>query len=316
MRGARSGADGAGGGERGEVELDARPHRRGDRGALADRCPSRRPAWPWSTASTKARMFSASCSSPNDALPTEPWTMPAFSTRNSTAPPLDALTAAATSIVTVPTFGFGIRPRGPEHLAEPADQRHQVGRGDAAVEIDRAALDGSPRDPRRRRRRRPAARASSALAPRANTATRNVRPVPLGRLTTPRTIWSACLGSTPRLSASSTVSSNLARGRCLDELHRLVELVELGALDASRALLTIRLPCVSHGLPHHLEAHRTGGAFDHLHRRLDRVAVEIDDLLLGDLAHLRLASPCRRSRGPASWSRRPASCRSSGRPPS
>src|SRR5579864_6002149 len=35
------------------------------------------------TASTKARMFSASFCSPNDALPTEPCTMPAFSTRNS-----------------------------------------------------------------------------------------------------------------------------------------------------------------------------------------------------------------------------------------
>ena len=38
----------------------------------------------------------------------------------------------------------------------------------------------------------------------------HVRPVPFGRLTTPRTIWSACFGSTPRLSESSTVSSNLA----------------------------------------------------------------------------------------------------------
>ena len=37
--------------------------------------------------------------------------MPAFSTRNSTAPPLEAFTAPATSIVTVPTRGFGIRPR-------------------------------------------------------------------------------------------------------------------------------------------------------------------------------------------------------------
>ena len=42
--------------------------------------------------------------------------MPAFSTRNSTAPPLEALTAAATSMVTVPTFGFGIMPRGPSTL--------------------------------------------------------------------------------------------------------------------------------------------------------------------------------------------------------
>src|SRR5271170_5781845 len=41
-------------------------------------------------------------------------------------------------------------------------------------------------------------------------------------------------------------------------------------------------------LLHHLQAHRAGRAFDHLHRRLDGVAVEIDDLLLGDLADLLL----------------------------
>jgi hypothetical protein len=34
---------------------------------------------------------------------------------------------------------LGIRPR--EHLAETADQRHQLRRGDAAIELDRAALD-------------------------------------------------------------------------------------------------------------------------------------------------------------------------------
>ncbi len=61
----------------------------------------------------------------------------------------------------------------------------------------------------------PAARASSALAPRANTATRSVRPEPFGRLQTPRTIWSACLGSTPRFIAISTVSSNFALARDL-----------------------------------------------------------------------------------------------------
>src|ERR1700760_998134 len=35
-------------------------------------------------------------------------------------------------------------------------------------------------------------------------------PRPCGRTTVPRTIWSACLGSTPRRSVTSTVSSNLA----------------------------------------------------------------------------------------------------------
>ena len=37
----------------------------------------------------------------------------------------------------------------------------------------------------------PASVASSALGPRANTATRTVLPVPFGRPTVPRTIWSA-----------------------------------------------------------------------------------------------------------------------------
>src|SRR3989304_5106229 len=42
--------------------------------------------------------------------------IPAFSTRNSTEPPLAPLTAVVTSMVTVPTFGLGIRPRGPSTL--------------------------------------------------------------------------------------------------------------------------------------------------------------------------------------------------------
>ena len=61
----------------------------------------------------------------------------------------------------------------------------------------------------------PAALASSALAPRANTPTRTLRPDPFGRLTTPRTIWSAWRGSTPRFIAISMVSSNLALARSL-----------------------------------------------------------------------------------------------------
>ena len=59
----------------------------------------------------------------------------------------------------------------------------------------------------------PAALASSAFAPRANTPTRTERPVPFGSVTTPRTIWSACLGSTPRFIAISIVSSNFALAR-------------------------------------------------------------------------------------------------------
>jgi hypothetical protein len=54
----------------------------------------------------------------------------------------------------------------------------------------------------------PASWASRCFSPLANTATRTVLPMPLGSTTAPRTIWSACFGSTPRLMATSTVWSN------------------------------------------------------------------------------------------------------------
>ena len=96
----------------------------------------------------------------------------------------------------------------PQNLAQTADERHHVGRGDAAVEVDRAALHGG--DEVLGSHHVGAGVAGFVrLEPRARTPRRaDTRPVPLGRLTTPRTIWSACLGSTPRLSA---------------QLHRFVE---------------------------------------------------------------------------------------------
>jgi len=56
----------------------------------------------------------------------------------------------------------------------------------------------------------PAASASFALSPCAITSTRTFLPVPFGKLTVPRTTWSACLGSTPSRTATSTDSSNFA----------------------------------------------------------------------------------------------------------
>ena len=44
------------------------------------------------TASAKARMFSTSLPSSNETLPMPAWMMPAFSTRNSTTPPMAAFT--------------------------------------------------------------------------------------------------------------------------------------------------------------------------------------------------------------------------------
>ena len=61
----------------------------------------------------------------------------------------------------------------------------------------------------------PAAFASSALASFAITATLTTLPVPAGKTTEPRTIWSACLGSTFNFNAISTVSLNLAEAKVL-----------------------------------------------------------------------------------------------------
>src|SRR5262249_51658625 len=104
-----------------------------------------------------------------------------------------------------------------KHLPETADQRHQVGGGNAAIEVD-LAFAHLFNEVFRADNVCSAAFASSALAPRANTPTRRVRPEPFGNVTTPRTIWSACVGSTPRFIAISMVSSNFALARSFTSL--------------------------------------------------------------------------------------------------
>ena len=98
--------------------------------------------------------------------------------------------AGLTSMVTVPTFGFGIRPRGPSTLPRRPTSGIMSG-----VAMQRSKSIVPPLTVSNRSSAptmsAPAALASSALAPRAKTATRTVRPEPFGRLQTPRTIWSA-----------------------------------------------------------------------------------------------------------------------------
>src|ERR1035438_2808074 len=60
--------------------------------------------------------FSTSFSGGNEILPTGTCTRAVLSVRNSTLPALVSLTALATSKVTVPVLGLGIRPRGPSTL--------------------------------------------------------------------------------------------------------------------------------------------------------------------------------------------------------
>ena len=81
----------------------------------------------------------------------------------------------------------------------------------------------------------PASCASFSFSPEATTSTfLALPPSPCGRITVPRTIWSACLGSTPSRSATSTVSSNLAKACFATVGHRLRQRVV--GLDRHRLL--------------------------------------------------------------------------------
>src|ERR1041385_4016818 len=100
------------------------------------------------------------------------------------------------------------QPARPQDLPKPADHGHHVRCRDSAVEVDFAGLHllGQVF---------PAAAASLARSPRANTATRTLLPVPCGSMTVPRRFWSGLRGSRFRFIAISTVSSNFAAARDL-----------------------------------------------------------------------------------------------------
>ena len=137
-------------------------------------------------------------------------------------------------------------------------------------------------------------------------------PVPLGRLTVPRTIWSALRGSTPSRIETSTVSSNfaadgLATSRastgayslassmffaaasvCLAALHVwFLSPVLVGAALALPRVIGLRIARRgSINLTFDADAHGAGGALDDLHGGVDVVGVEVGELGLRDLAHL------------------------------
>src|SRR5690606_32365874 len=139
----------------------------------------------------------------------------------------------------------------------------------------------------------PAARASSALAPAgANTATRTLLPVPAGSTVEPRTCWSDFLASTPRRTATSTASTNLALLLSLTIFR--ASSIGYALPGCTAAMIAFcRLVCAMSSALHR-QAHRTGRTRDGAHCCIEVGRGQVGflrlgdflELLAGDLAHL------------------------------
>src|SRR5699024_3211730 len=115
--------------------------------------------------------------------------------------------------------------------------------------------------------------------------TRAVLPVPLGRLTVPRTIWSALRGSTPRRIETSTEASNLAgEDFCARRSASSGVYTRSSSIRAAPFLYALLRKPMSSAL--HRDAHGTSGALDDLRRGVHVVRVQIRHLGLRDLADL------------------------------
>src|SRR3972149_5897143 len=245
-------------------------------------------------------MFSTSFWFSNSALPTESWTMPVLSTRNSILPALTSPTALTTSGVTVPLLGSGSRPGGPRTL--PSLPTSPMTSGEAMI----TSMSAQPpwifsTYSCRPAWSAPAARASLSLGGLVSTRTLTALPIPWGRATVPLIAWSAFLGSTPSRTAISTDSLNFAVAVSFTSATASsMEYFLLGATLGSTALNRL-LRCIivssivwlwcdrlaaAPGLPRvdsifDGDAHAPGRAGHHVHGGVDVVCVEGGELALG-----------------------------------
>src|SRR6516162_4269530 len=227
--------------------------------------------------------FSFSALTSKFALPIVQCTMPALSTRYVTWPALAFFTAVATSGVTVPTFGFGMSPRGPRIWPSCPTTRMASGLAmtrskSISPAFTLAARSSSPTISA------PAALAASWFLPEVNTATRTVLPVPCGMTVEPRTCWSDLLASMPRFTAASTLSANLAVANSFTSLRASSTGYCLpGVSLAFQALIRFAV-AISH--PLHIDAHAAGTARDGANRGIQIRGLEVGLLELGDFLEL------------------------------
>src|SRR5580700_4844648 len=142
----------------------------------------------------------------------------------------------------------------------------------------------------------PASCASRTFSPLAMTKTRTDLPRPCGRTTVPRTTWSECFGSTPKLMASSTVSLNLVW--CVFLISSLASASLYGRASTFLRAFSMCLPAffiasaprdlVAPELLgfHDFQTHVARRTHHGAHRGVQICGVEIDQLDLGNLLHL------------------------------
>src|ERR1700756_4988733 len=137
----------------------------------------------------------------------------------------------------------------------------------------------------------PASCASRCFSPLAKTSTRTALPRPCGRTTVPRTTWSECFGSTPRLMASSTVSLNFVW--CVFLISSVASESLYGRASTFLRAFSTFLPdffiaflVAQKSLRYDFQAHVSRRAHHRAHRRFNIRGVQIDQLHLGDFFDL------------------------------
>src|SRR5580698_7310262 len=210
--------------------------------------------------------------------------MPALSVRYRTWPDFAFFTASATFGVTVPTFGFGIRPRGPKIWPNWPTMRIASGLAMTTSKSICPALTFSAKSSKPTISA-PAALAASAFLPWVNTATRTVLPVPCGMTVEPRTCWSDLVASTPKFTDTSTDSLNFAVANSLTSLSASSMEYDLpGGNFSFQVLVRFTTAGMSHSF--HVNAHAAGAARDGAHGRVQVAGGQIRHFHLGDIFQL------------------------------
>src|SRR6202034_3819059 len=210
--------------------------------------------------------------------------MPALSVRYRTCPDFAFFTASATFGVTVPTLGFGMRPRGPKICPSCPTMRMASGLAITTSKSICPAFTFSARSSKPTMSA-PAALAASAFLPWVNTATRTVLPVPCGITVEPRTCWSDLVASTPKFTDTSTDSLNFAVANSLTSFNASSIGYDFPGGSFSFQLL-VRLTTAGMSHPLHVNAHARGASGNGAHGRVEVARGQIRHFHLGNVFQL------------------------------